>query len=199
MMKKVLLILLALSLAIGVGCAFADDALPPFQWQGEDPVIAAVISYMQANASEYEIPEGGVMIPTPIILKTEPEAPYGDAEEVTVYGNFWIFTYAKEGKILKTGPSGENPGVMKLEKKDGVWTVASAEFAEDGEGYAASIEKFAGGDKELEAQYALTNGSSEDSVVSQFQRAAVVEYVAANGLDIEAYQDQGWDPVSVTD
>ena len=31
----------------------------------------------------------------------------------------------------------------------------------------------------------------------QYQRAAVVTYVADNHLDIEAYQEFGWEPVSV--
>jgi len=36
-------------------------------------------------------------------------------------------------------------------------------------------------------------------ILDQYQRVAVVEYVKANQLDIEAYQDYGSDPVSVTD
>ena len=196
-MKKMVSVLLVLALALGVCGAFAEDsALPAYAWTGEDPVVAAVIAYMQETDFGFETPEGGVMIPTPIILKTEMNA---DETEATVYGNFWIFTYALKGKILETGPCGENPGVIKLEKKDGAWAVTSAEFAGSGDDYLEDIKKFANGDKELEAQFALTVGASEDSILPQYQRAAVVEYVQANGLDIEAYQDTGWDPVSVTD
>ena len=61
------------------------------------------------------------------------------------------------------------------------------------------IAKFCNGDKELEEQFALTTGAAEDSILPQYQRAAVVNYVQDNKLDIEAYQDYGQDPVSVTD
>ena len=88
---------------------------------------------------------------------------------------------------------------MKLEKKDGVWTVVSMETAGEGEDYAKDIAAFCNGDKELEEQYAQTTGASEDSFLPQYQRAAVVTYVQDNNLDIEAYQDFGQDPVSVTD
>ena len=196
-MKKIVATLLVLTLALGICCAFAEDtALPVYAWTGDDPVIAAVVRYMQETDFGYETPEGGVLIPTPIILKTDIS---DDQAEATVYGNFWIFTYALKGKILETGPAGENAGIMKLEKKDGEWTVTSAEFAGDGDAYQADIAKFTNGDKDLEEQYALTTGAAEDSILPQYQRAAVVEYVQANGLDIEAYQDPGWDPVSVID
>ena len=84
-------------------------------------------------------------------------------------------------------------------KKDGVWTVVSMETAGEGEDYAKDIAAFCNGDKELEEQYAQTTGASEDSFLPQYQRAAVVTYVQDNNLDIEAYQDFGQDPVSVTD
>ena len=88
---------------------------------------------------------------------------------------------------------------MKLEKKDDAWQVVSFESAGEGEAYAEDIKKFANGDKELEEEYYKTTGASEDSYLAQYQRAAVANYVEANKLDIEAYQDFGQDPVSVTD
>lgn len=197
-MKKMVSVFLALVLALGLCSAFAEEAaLPAYTWTGDDPVTAAVIKSMQETDSGYETPEGGILIPTPIILKTDLNA---EETEASVYGNFWIFTYARNGKILERAACGENPGVIRLEKKDGEWAVISAEFAEDGEeAYNASIKKFANGDKELEEQYYCTTGATEDSFLPQYQRAAVVEYVVANGLDIEAFQEPGRDPVSVID
>jgi hypothetical protein len=88
---------------------------------------------------------------------------------------------------------------MKLEKKDGKWTVVSAEFAGDGEDYMNDIKRFANGDEALIEEYLRTTGATEDSYLPQYQRAAVVLYVDGNKLDIEAYQEPGNDPVSVTD
>ena len=194
-MKKIMALLMVLVMALGVGCAFAESsALPAYVYSGEDPVWAAVVKYMQETDFGFEPEEGGVLIPTPVILKTDVSA---DETEATVYGNFWIFCYRRNGKILETTSCGEMPGIMKLEKKDGVWAVAASEFAGDGDAYAADITRFANGDKELENEYYLTTGASEDSILPQFQRAAVVDYVTAGNLDIEAFRNTGEDPVSV--
>ena len=61
------------------------------------------------------------------------------------------------------------------------------------------IKKLAGGDEELEKAFFDTTGASEDSVLPQYQRAVLVNYVEENKLDITAYQEPGWDPVSLTD
>lgn len=154
------------------------------------------MNYMLNTDFGCPVEEGGVLIPTPVILKAETNA---DKTEATVYGNFWLFAYKQDGKILKVTSCGECPGVMKLEKNDGVWTVSSFESAGEGEKYSEDIARFANGDKELKELYRRSTGASDDSILDQYQRAAVVEYVNANQLDIEAYQENGWDPVSVTD
>jgi hypothetical protein len=196
-MKKLISLLLVLAMALGIGCAFAENtALPAFVFGGDDPIWAAVENYMLTTDFGFTPEEGGVLIPTPIILKTDMNA---DETEATVYGNFWIFCYKQNGKNLETTSGGECPGIMKLEKKDDAWQVVSFESAGEGEAYAEDIKKFANGDKELEEEYYKTTGASEDSYLAQYQRAAVANYVEANKLDIEAYQDFGQDPVSVTD
>ena len=196
-MKKLVSVLLALALFLALCCAFAEDAaLPAYTYAGDDPVLAAVIGCMLDMDSGITPAEGGVLIPTPIILKTDMNA---EETEATVYGNFWLFTYVQNGKMLERTACGEFPGVMKLEKKDGAWTVVSLELADEGEAYWESIQKLTNGDEELAEQYRLTTGATEDSFLPQFQRAAVVNYVQENSLDIEAYQEPGEEPVSVTD
>ena len=196
-MKKLVSVLLALALALGVCGAFAEgSALPAYTYGGDDPIWAAVVKYMQETDFGFEAPEGGILVPTPIILKTDVNE--GETE-ATVYGNFWIFTYTLEGQTLMTGPCGENPGVLKLEKKDGEWAVTGAEFAEDGDNYDESIKKLANGDEKLEKDYFDTTGASEDSMLPQYQRAVLVTYVEDNHLDITAYQDYGQEPVALND
>ena len=195
-MKKIVSVLLALVLALGLCGAFAEDnALPAYEYPyaEEDPLMAAVVKFMQETDFGYEPEEGGVLIPTPVVVKTDLNE---EETEAAVYGNFWTFTYRRSGKILERTACGENPGVIRLEKKDGEWTVTSAEFAEEGT-YVEDVKQIAGGDPELEALFALTTDARDDSILPQFMRAAVVGYVNANGLDIEAFQEPGSDPVPV--
>ena len=200
-MRKLTSVLLAMALALGVCGAFAETAaLPAYTYHSEDPVANAVVKYMQETDFGYEVPEGGILVPTPIILRTVVVVnENGEDADATVYGNFWIFTYTLEGKTLKTHSGGENAGVLKLEKKNGEWSVTGSEFAEDGEKYAESIRKFANGDEQLEKDYYDTTGAYENSMLPQYQRAVLVNYVVENKLDITAYQDYGQDPVSLID
>ena len=98
-MKKLVSVLLALALALGMAGAFAEsEALPAYTWNGEDPIWGAVVKYFQENDFGFEPAEGGVLIPTPIILKTEVSE---DETEATVWGNFWIFTYSRNAENPK--------------------------------------------------------------------------------------------------
>ena len=198
-MKKLVSVLLALVLALGVCGAFAESAaLPAYTYHGDDPVWTAVVKYMQENDFGFEAPEGGILVPTPIILRTDVAADEtGEPAEATVYGNVWIFTYALEGQILKNVSGGETPGVLKLEKKDGAWNVISLKVAEDGENFADSIRAFANGDEELEKEYFLSCDAT-DGYPPQYRCSFILEYVNANHLDITAYQDYGWEPVDIT-
>ena len=199
-MKKIVSMLMALVMVLGIGCALAENnALPPYTFNPgqEDPVLGAVVNYMLTMDSGVTVEEGGVLIPTPIIVKTEMNK---DETEATVWGNFWLFSYSRNeqnGKILDEKSAAECPGVMKLEKKEDGWTVVSAEFAGDGDDYYEDLKKFANGDEALLKEYMNTTGRDEGSYLPQYQRAAVVTYVADNHLDIEAYQEFGWEPVSV--
>lgn len=195
-MKKMISVLLALVLAIGLGCACAEGAgLPAYTYPGDDPVWAAVCNYMAENDFGFEVPEGGVLVPSPVIVKTETSA---DETEAKVYGDFWEFVYVLKDRTLECTAGGSFPGVMKLEKKDGAWTVVSLELAEDGENMADSIKALAGNDEEL-AKEIMNASSFDEGPEPQYRRAALIGYRDANKLEIEAYKDFGWDPVSLND
>lgn len=169
-------------------------ALPAYVYPfaGENPVMAAAAEYLVTADLGCEPEEGGVLIPAPIVLKEET----GETE-ATLWGNFWVFAYKLNGSILECTAGGENPGVMKLEKKDGKWQVVSLELAEDGADFDAGIRAFANGDAELEKAYYLSSGADE-GYLPQYRRSFIVEYVNANKLDVVAYQDNGWEPVDIT-
>ena len=163
----------------------------------QDPVFAAITNYMINNDFGYTAEAGGVLIPAPIVLKEDISE---DETKATVYGNFWIFAYKLNGTVLECTAGGENPGIIKLEKKDGEWVVTSAEYAGDGEEYKKSITKFANGDADLEKEY-YAAGDASEGYLPQYLRSYIIGYVQLNGLEniITAYQDYGQDPVLITD
>ena len=66
--------MLALILALLAAATLAEGATLPayvYPFAEEDPVGAAVVDYMLNNDFGCQAEEGGVLIPTPVILKTE--------------------------------------------------------------------------------------------------------------------------------
>ena len=195
-MKKIVSILVALTLALGlVGACAESSALPAYVYPGDDPIWAAIANYMADNGLGFTPEAGQVLIPAPVILNPQDiEAVTDETEELTVYGNFWVFTYALEGRELVCTSGGENPGLMRLKKQDGQWVVEGMMLADEGENYQASIKALVGGDETLLREFAL---SRDDGYLPQYRRAFILDYVQANNLDVTAFRDPGWDPVSI--
>ena len=168
--------------------------LPAYRYTGDDPVEGAVADALAADerAGFYKTEQGYVTIPCPIIHRTE----MMDDTHARVYGTFWILNYVKRGSKLINISGGEYPGIMTVEMANGQWKVTAFEEAGDGENYAADIERFAAGDKELEAAYfaaADLGTEANEEIRTRFIR----EYAVNNSLPVTAYQDYGWDPVSL--
>lgn len=166
--------------------------LPAYAYTGNDPVEGAVADAMakDSRAEQYRTEKGYVTIPCPIIHKTK----MTDDTHAKVYGSLWILNYVQRGACLVNISGGEYPSVVTLEKTGDGWKVTAAEEAGDGEDYAADIERFADGDRELEDQYfaGADLGSKENR---EIRTRFIREYVEANGLSITEYRDYGWDPV----
>ena len=170
------------------------DALPEYEYTGEDPYVKAVVDHMISSgmADMFASENGSVFIPEPVILKVENV----DDSHARVYGNLWASVYVRRTSVLRCISGGEMPAVAELELKDGAWKVTSMETAGDGEDYAADIRKFCNGDSELEdAFFTAADGGSD--VVKQARLSTLRAYVEQNGLVITAYQDPGWDPVEI--
>ena len=194
-MKKLLIAFVSVAMLVCSVLAIAEttsqDALPAYLYSGDDQIVGAVANYSAENSSQYwDHDVECVAIPAPVILKTV----MIDDAHADVYGNFWCMKYMLEDRTLVCISGGEAPGIMHLELVDQVWTVASVETAGDGEDYAADIKRFCNGDKELEAAYFNATDAQQEplkGVRTQFIR----EYVEANQLQIDSYQDPYWDAV----
>ena len=168
--------------------------MPAYTYSGDDLIEGAIAAYLASDerANEYLTEPGFVSIPCPIIHKIEMVS---DAE-AKVYGSFWIMNYVKRGEVLFNISGGEFPAVITLKNVDGQWQVSDMETAGDGDDYAADIKRFAAGDSKLEEKYFA--GSDLGKEANQAVRMQFIKaYVDANGLNITAYQDYGWDPIEL--
>ena len=85
---------------------------------------------------------------------------------------------------------------MKLVKQDGAWTAVSLEVAPVNGDRGRYLKEFAGGDEALEKEFEIA-GDAAEGYLPQYRRSFIVEYVNANHLDVEAFQDPGKEPVDV--
>ncbi|MBR4168887.1 MAG: hypothetical protein IKR47_04065 [Lachnospiraceae bacterium] len=177
--------------------AGAENAgLPPYKYTGSDPYLAQIIDYQLTEIAPMYA-EAEVFIPEPHVLLVDEKNP----ADIKVIGNFWIMGYDLDGTVLMTQCGGEMPAVFHFEKDeaDGSVHLKAQDFVEvagDGAQYAKDIKKFCEGYDGLEEQfYGTDNGKGEANTQTRIE--FIRQYVSDNNLDITAFQDYGWDPVSI--
>lgn len=160
------------------------EELPAYEYPGPEAFYTTVYSYVVDEfGSQY--PDEGVKIP----CIQEIYVDESDESDIKVYGDFWVFSYVKNGQTMECVSGGNYPGLMHL-AYDGDYKVTGFDVVEDGSGWNASCKKIFG--EHYEEFMKLT----EDSNNLKNTRAQILaNYVFDKGLDITEYKDYGWDPV----
>lgn len=194
-MKRFLILLVCAALAACSASALAEassgPSLPAYVYPGDDPLVGAVANYIAENAPPFwDDSRPTVVIPLPLILKTVAV----DETHTDVYGGFWRLRYTLEGSTLVCVSGGEAAGIMRLELTDQGWTVASVETAGDGDVYPKDIVRFCQGDKALEKAY-FDSSDIRQEQAARLRAQFIRDYVEANQLPIDSYQNPYWDAV----
>lgn len=169
------------------------NILPRFVYTGGDAVMKAVCEYLVETTSKedgYGHSQQYVVIPAPLIHETVREK-----EELKVFGNFWSFSYYRNGNTLENEAGGEMPACIHLKKENGDWQVVQVERTGDGAYYQSGIEKFCEGYPEIARKF--FDSDTNEKRREQIRKKLVKQYVKDNGLDIRYYHDFGWDPVEL--
>ena len=156
-----------------------------YGYGGDDPVEAACYEYMAETVGKsYE--SGEFSIPTVTIVYED----FTPEDEVLVYGDFWVENYNAEGDTLKCVSGGNHPGVMHVSKTD--YTVTAFDEVADGGDFEESAKTLFGDNYDaFMAVYSDSDARNEN------RKITVSDYVNFNNLDINYYQDEGWDPVEL--
>ncbi len=165
----------------------AQEALPEYEYTGENPYIQPIWLYMKENMGKNYEP-ADLMLPAFDILREDDS----DPEDIKVWGRFMIENYSLRGTTLLTRSGGEYPGVAHLKKTADGYEVTSMDIVEDGSNYSASVEEIFGVDAELKAAFMESQYDYNDVLSSVMH-----EYSENTGVVIEAFEDYGWDPVPV--
>ena len=155
-----------------------------YGYGGDDPVEAACYEYLvETVAKNYEASD--VSIPVVKIVNVDYKG-----DEVLVAGDFWIYNYNINGDVLETASGGNCPGIMHVSKDD--YTVTSFDVVADGGEWEDSAKELFGENYDSFMEYYSNEEAREED-----RKITVSDYVNFNGLDVNYYQDYGWDPVEL--
>ena len=110
-----------------------------------------------------------------------------NAEDILVWGDFWVFNYNQVGDTLKCVSGGNHPGLMHVRQTDNGFEVNSFDQVEDGSSNLQSAKRIFGDKYEA---YQAINSNKEDR--EKLRAEGLATYVKKQGLSATAYEDYGW-------
>lgn len=110
-----------------------------------------------------------------------------NAEDILVWGDFWVFNYNQSGDTLKSVSGGNHPGLMHICQTENGFEVKSFDQVEDGSSNLPSAKRIFG-DK-FDAFQAI-NSNKEDR--EKLRAEGLAKYVKKQGLSATTYEDFGW-------
>lgn len=158
-----------------------NTKLPDVEYQGKDQREKAVYEYLK-DKGDRSCSEDTIHVPFLDIYKIVEKE-----DTVKVYGSFWTEGYYRYGNILKNGCAGCEPGVIHLKKENRKYSVTKMEVAKDGTEFAPSIRKI------CKDEPSIAEKMIKEEFPDEMKKKNLVEYVNRNHLDIDYYQDDGWD------
>ena len=110
-----------------------------------------------------------------------------NAEDILVWGDFWVFNYNQVGDTLKCVCGGNHPGLMHVRQTDNGFEVNSFDQVEDGSNNLPSAKRIFGDKYEA---YQAINSNKEDR--EKLRAEGLATYVKKQGLSATTYEDYGW-------
>lgn len=114
-----------------------------------------------------------------------------NADDILVWGDFWVFNYNQIGDTMKCVAGGSHPGLMHISQtrsgNDVVYQVKAFDQVEDGANLLQSAKKIFGDKFD-----AFQTINSDEQKREKLRSEVLASYVKKNGLSATFYQDYGW-------
>lgn len=146
----------------------------------------AIDRYMVKELGRYYT-EGEHCVPFHSIVAVDER----NADDILVWGDFWVFNYNQIGDTMKCVAGGSHPGLMHISQtrsgNDVVYQVKAFDQVEDGANLLQSAKKIFG-----DKFYAFQTINSDEQKREKLRSEVLASYVKKNGLSASFYQDYGW-------
>lgn len=150
--------------------------------------IEQVVDQYIVDSFGKQYSQAEVCIPQQIVVATEES----DAQDIKVWGDFWVFNYNTAGDTLKTASGGSHPGLMHLKKGDKGYEVTGFDQVGDGSQFEPTAKEIFG-----DKYDAFMKMHSNDKDREQNRAQGIAKYVKAHDLKVTMYQDYGWPAVKL--
>ena len=152
----------------------------------KDTANAAITRFMTELAVEYA--QADYCIPYSLIVDTDST----NMEDILVWGDFWVMNYNRAGDTLITISGGSHPGCMHVKKTECDYEVTHFDAVGEGSEFTPTAKAIFG--DRYDALIALWGKEDEKE---QARAKSILDFAAANNLDINYYQDYGWPAVKI--
>ena len=150
--------------------------------QDKQTCMTAVEDYLvNTIGSTYAAAE--ICIPYSFVVNTDET----NADDILVWGDFWVLNYNLSGDTLKTISGGNHPGLMHVKKNDNGYEVTSFDAVVDGAGNLESAKKIFG--EHFDAYQAI---GSDDTKRNEEILRITADYVKNHDIKATMVQDYGW-------
>ena len=110
-----------------------------------------------------------------------------NAEDIRVWGDFWVYNYSLSGDTLQCVSGGNHPGLIHVRQTEKGFEVTGFDRVEDGSHFAPSARRIFG------KKYKDFMAVQADDTKRERQRAeGLAEYVRNYNIPAAYYQDYGW-------
>ena len=158
-----------------------DENLSPEQ-KKETNYFPAIERYLVTEFGSKYL-EGQYCVPFQTVVAVDER----NADDILVWGDFWVFNYNLDGDTLKTVSGGSHPGLMHIKQTDTGFEVISFDQVEEGSKYLPTAKKIFG-DK-----YNNFHTINSDAQRREKHRAEVLaNYVKEHNIPATKYEDYGW-------
>ena len=115
-----------------------------------------------------------------------------NADDILVWGDYWVFNYNQVDDTLKTVSGGSHPGLMHIRQTDNGYEVTGFDAVADGSENLKTAKEIFG--EKFDAFQAI-NGDEKRR--EQLRADVIAAYVKSHDLSATMYQDSGWPAVKL--
>ena len=159
-----------------------EESMEVIDNQQEITYFSAIDRYL-VNEFGKQYAEGEHCVPFHSIVDVDER----NAEDILVWGDFWVFNYNQSGDTLKCVSGGSHPGLMHIRQTDKGFEVTSFDQVEDGSSFLPTAKKIFGGKFDV-----FQKINSDEQKREQLRADVLADYAQKHHLAVSLYQDFGW-------